>query len=58
MNASQPAQPLETKSMSGDHLDLKDAFGEFMSTFEAFRESNDEKLAEMERRMGAPGSGP
>jgi HK97 family phage major capsid protein len=53
MNASQPAQPLETKSMSGDHLDLKDAFGEFMSTFEAFRESNDEKLAEMERRMGA-----
>lgn len=53
MNASQPAQPLETKSLSGDYLDLKDAFGEFMSTFEAFKESNDEKLAEMERRFGA-----
>ncbi len=53
MNASQPARPLETKSMSGDHLDLKDAFGEFMSTFEAFRESNDQKLAEMDQRLGA-----
>jgi HK97 family phage major capsid protein len=53
MNASQPAQPLETKSMSADYLDLKDAFGDFMSTFEAFKESNDQKLAEMDRRLGA-----
>ncbi|MFC5385347.1 phage major capsid protein [Aquamicrobium segne] len=53
MSASQSVQPLETKTMSGDHLDLKDAFGEFMSTFEAFRQSNDEKLAEMESRLGA-----
>ena len=53
MTVSQPAWPLDTKSMSGDDLDLKDAFGDFMSTFAAFRQSNDEKLAEMERRLGA-----
>lgn len=51
MNATSGPAPLETKS-AGDHLDLKDAFGEFMSTFEAFRESNDEKLAQLEGRLG------
>ena len=30
--------------------ELADAFGEFMHTFEAFREANDEKLAALERR--------
>jgi HK97 family phage major capsid protein len=41
---------LETKSADAD---LADAFGEFMTTFEAFKESNDEKLAQIERRLGA-----
>ncbi|KQZ12954.1 capsid protein [Mesorhizobium sp. Root554] len=50
MNASSGPARLETKS-AGD-LDLKDAFGDFMNTFEAFRESNDEKLAQLEGRLG------
>lgn len=53
MNANQHPVPLETKSAPGEYLDLKDAFGEFMTTFEAFKEANDEKLAELEGRMGA-----
>jgi HK97 family phage major capsid protein len=53
MNAYQHPVPLETKSAPGEYLDLKDAFGEFMTTFEAFKEANDEKLAELEGRMGA-----
>ncbi len=52
MNAAAQPMPIETKS-AGDHLDLKDAFGEFMSSFEAFRESNDERLAQLETRFGA-----
>ncbi|MDI6026522.1 phage major capsid protein [Corticibacterium sp. UT-5YL-CI-8] len=43
----------ETKSGAGDYLDLKDAFGEFMTTFEAFKDANDQKLAQMEGRLGA-----
>jgi HK97 family phage major capsid protein len=39
---------LETKS--GSQIDLSDAFGEFMTTFEAFKDSNDERLAELEKR--------
>jgi HK97 family phage major capsid protein len=42
---------LETKS--ADDLDVKDAFAEFMSTFEAFKDSNDERLAQIESRLGA-----
>lgn len=53
MNAVQQPLPVETKSAPGEYLDLKDAFGEFMTTFEAFKEANDEKLAELEGRMGA-----
>jgi HK97 family phage major capsid protein len=52
MNAYQHPVPLETKSAPGEYLDLKDAFGDFMTTFEAFKESNDEKLAQLEGRMG------
>jgi HK97 family phage major capsid protein len=40
----------ETKSATA--LDLTASFGEFMSTFEAFRATNDERLAELERRSG------
>ena len=53
MNAAVPHMPLETKSAAADGLDLKDAFGEFMSAFSAFRESNDERLAQLETRFGA-----
>lgn len=53
MNAASPHMPAETKSALGDNLDLKDAFGEFMSAFAAFRESNDERLAQLETRLGA-----
>ena len=38
MNATPQSMPMETKS--GDYLDLKDAFGEFMTTFEVFKEAN------------------
>jgi HK97 family phage major capsid protein len=48
MNAHTQGAP-ETKG--ADDLDLKDAFGEFMATFEAFKDSNDEKLAQLESRM-------
>jgi HK97 family phage major capsid protein len=41
--------PLETKAADAD---LNDAFGEFMTTFETFKEANDEKLAQLERRVG------
>jgi HK97 family phage major capsid protein len=53
MNATPQPMPMETKSAPGEYLDLKDAFSEFMTTFEAFKESNDEKLAQLEGRMGA-----
>ncbi|WP_442578517.1 phage major capsid protein [Mesorhizobium sp. ASY16-5R] len=44
-------QGLERKSADG--ADLAEAFGDFMTTFEAFKDANDEKLAEIERRLGA-----
>jgi HK97 family phage major capsid protein len=42
---------LETKSVSGD--DLGTAFDGFMRAFEAFKEANDERLGQIERRMSA-----
>ena len=42
-------QTLETKSAE----DLTEAFGDFMTTFEAFKAANDEKLAQIETRLGA-----
>lgn len=35
------------------HVELGSAFEEFMTSFEAFKEANDERLAEIETRMGA-----
>jgi HK97 family phage major capsid protein len=32
--------------------DIAEAFGEFMTTFEAFKDANDEKLAQLEKRLG------
>lgn len=52
MNATHQ-HPMESKSAPGEYLDLKDAFGEFMNTFEAFKVTNDEKLTQLEGRMGA-----
>lgn len=34
-------------------LDVVEAFDEFMTSFEAFKETNDERLAQIERRVGA-----
>ena len=39
----------ETKAVGGE---ANRAFGAFMETFEAFREANDERLGEIEKRMG------
>ena len=50
MTATQLARAPETKAASGDHQDLSDAFGEFMTTFEAFKETNDRRLADLEGR--------
>ncbi len=36
-------QPLETKAADAN-LDVDDAFDDFMRSFEAFKESNDERL--------------
>ena len=48
MTINAAPQGLETKS-----ADMADAFDTFMSTFEAFRSANDEKLAQIERRLAA-----
>ena len=42
----------ETKTAAGE-TELAEAFGEFMGTFEAFKEANDQKMAQLERRLGA-----
>src|SRR6185436_17074211 len=42
---------LETKG-AGDP-DLKDAFDDFLGAFGAFREANDDRLAEIERKLSA-----
>jgi HK97 family phage major capsid protein len=43
--------PLETKSASPD--DLATAFDGFMRAFEAFKDGNDERLAQLEQRVSA-----
>ena len=40
----------ETKTAGGD---ISAAFDDFMQAFEAFKETNDERLAQIERRMSA-----
>ncbi len=47
MHATQISRAPETKA-AGD--DLAEAFGDFMTTFEAFRDSNDQRLSELERK--------
>jgi HK97 family phage major capsid protein len=42
---------LETKD-GASHREIKDAFGEFLGAFEAFKDANDARLAEIEKRGG------
>lgn len=46
---------LETKAAhdASAAFEVSEAFDEFMTSFEAFKEANDERLIEIERRMGA-----
>ncbi len=44
--------PLETKVVP-DHAEIDAAYGGFMHSFEAFKEANDRRLQEIERRMTA-----
>ncbi len=43
----------EIKAGSGSAQDVAEAFDEFMGAFEAFKGANDERLAELESRLGA-----
>lgn len=47
---------LETKSVEtkafGNHSDIGEAFDEFMTSFTAFREANDERLKQVEKHIG------
>jgi hypothetical protein len=47
--ARAPETKIEVKS-AGDHVELAGAFDEFMTTFEAFKDGNDRRLAELEAR--------
>jgi HK97 family phage major capsid protein len=44
---------LETKSASASDTDVNAAFSDFMRAFEAFKDSNDERLSQLERRGSA-----
>lgn len=50
-DGSRPKPAPETKA--AENLDLKDAFDDFLGAFGAFRETNDERLAEIERKLSA-----
>lgn len=43
----------ELKSAAGASSEISAAFGEFMQAFQAFRQANDERLAELESRLAA-----
>ena len=45
----QPAP--EVKGAGENALELKDAFDDFMQAFEAFKDSNDDRLGEIERKL-------
>jgi HK97 family phage major capsid protein len=47
----QPAP--ETKGAGENALELKDAFDDFMSAFGAFKDANDERLGEIEKKLGS-----
>jgi HK97 family phage major capsid protein len=43
----------ETKVAGAASIEVGEAFGEFMTAFDAFKQANDERLGEIERRMSA-----
>ena len=49
---TRPRAP-EMKAAPADLQNVSDAFEDFMATFEAFKEGNDQRLAQLERRGGA-----
>ncbi len=51
MNEAYRMNSVETKAAT--QFDLPDAFGEFMASFDAFKDANDERLSQIERRMSA-----
>jgi len=42
----------EAKAATGEAQDVAECFDEFMEAFEAFRETNDERIAQVENQMG------
>ena len=42
----------EAKAQGGSGLELKDAFDDFMTAFEDFKDANDQRLGEIERKLG------
>ncbi len=53
MTKTELSQPLETKVARGTGADATGAYSEFMTAFEAFKDANDERLEQIERRMGS-----
>jgi HK97 family phage major capsid protein len=53
MNISQQPIDIETKSVGSEALDVASAFDEFMRAFESYRATNDQRLVELESRIGA-----
>ncbi len=51
MNTADSMGTPETKAVAA--FDLPEAFGDFMVSFEAFKDANDDRLAQIERRMSA-----
>ncbi len=47
-----PGTAPEIKAASGSATDVAEAFDEFMESFEAFKQANNERLAEVEAKMG------
>lgn len=50
---SRKNQAVAAANAHGDPREVAEAFDEFMQAFEAFREANDERLAQMETAIGA-----
>lgn len=53
MTKVKPSSTLETKVATTKSADASSAYGEFMSAFEAFKDANDERLEQIEKRMSA-----
>ena len=53
MTKSELSQPLETKVARSVGQPASGAYAEFMNAFEAFKDANDERLEQIEKRMSA-----